>query len=342
LSELADYAQFDPFRRPDWRFARVLQLVDQQPPARCTKHDDDYIRQARTFIVRWRNKPQQHPQLLRENPGLCYAYQLHERAADEPEPAFLVQARLLARQDPAEIAHYLGTIPQTIHWYEKLFFNVTDRLDRRDWITKHVLIPALTNAQALRSTPNGTFRQDNWARPFLDGTLKLFAYFGGPLVLDVLIAGFEYGKPLQSLDDLPDWFDRQWTLTIRRRSHQAALQFEVNRFNVMELFSAHQQIMALAQREDNPQQQRSRIEQHIQNLLDDLPFAVGSAGVRIVEGTPLAQYDNDAAELRDRDLFTTQHGQPLSANRLTALPPPPSRVSASVQEEPHADAPAAQ
>jgi len=334
LTKPLSYQDFNPFRRPTWRLERVLHLVDQQPPARCTKDDDRYVRQARTFWCRHRAAQSESAKnkLFRENPGLFYAYEIHERSAEEPETAYLLQARILARQDDATIASYLATLPQTVDWYEKVFFNVRDRLDQRDWITKHVLVPAFLQ-QAL---PAKLQQVDSLARPFLDGTLKLFAYFGGPVVLDVMISGFEQRPLVDSNENLAAWLDEQWSLAIRRRSYQSALSCPINKFNVMDLFSVHAQIISLAQREDSPSQQRTLLERHIQSLLDDLPFATGTAGVKMVEATPLASYEEEAAELRDQELFAVQHGQSLRRERLTSLPPPRRRSTAAVQEEHHA------
>jgi hypothetical protein len=44
--------------------------------------------------------------------------------------------------------------PETIDWYEAVFFNVRDRLDNRDWITKQVLLP-VDHAAARRQEEGG-------------------------------------------------------------------------------------------------------------------------------------------------------------------------------------------
>jgi GAF domain-containing protein len=49
--------------------------------------------------------------------------------------ALEVQARLLARHSPEEIARITPLPAEAVATYEALFFNVVDRLDARDWIT---------------------------------------------------------------------------------------------------------------------------------------------------------------------------------------------------------------
>lgn len=323
-----DYQRFNVFRRPDWRLERVLKIIDRLPtPGRCSGRDDTYIRQARNFFLRWRAKsPDEREELFWENPGLFYAYQIHEKAEEEPEPAMFIQARLLARQSHKAIADCVSTRPETIDWYEKLFFNIADRLENRDWVTKHVLLPAIMKNHGAAPTKSDgevlVFKDSAVARPFLDASLKLFAYFGGQHIVDIMITGFQSGKPLVSPDEMSAWFDHHWSMTIRRRSHQAAIQFEVNKYNVMELFAVHTQIMAIEKSADNQEQQRTTTERHIKAMLDDLPFVVGDDGEKVTQGTALAIYDAEAAELRDEELLRVQHGEKVNSDRLEALPPP--------------------
>lgn len=325
-----DYQRFNVFRRPDWRLERVLKIIDRLPnPGRCTSRDDNYVKQARNFLLRWRAKgsEEEREELFWENPGLFYAYQIHERAEDEPEPAMFIQARLLARQGHKEIAECISTCPETIDWYEKLFFNVSDRLQNRDWITKHVLLPSIMKNHGVMpaKADDGEvlpFKDSTVAKPFLDASLKMFAYFGGQYIVDIMITGFQQGKPLVSPDEMSAWFDHHWSMTIRRRSHQAALQFEVNKYNVMELFAVHTQIMALEKSEESQEQQRTATERHIKAMLDDLPFAVGDDGEKMARGTVLGYHDTQAAELRDDELLRAQHGEKVAQDVLESLPPP--------------------
>lgn len=329
-----DFQRFNVFRRPDWRFERVLKIVDRLPtPGRCTRRDDGHVRAARNFLLRWRAREtdDEREELFWENPGLYYAYQIYEKTEEEPEPAMILQARLLADQTSRQIADSLSTTPEAVDWYERLFFNVRDRLRHRDWITKHVLLPALMNNHKLTPQSPGDnaglpFRDSTVARPFLDASLKLFAYFGGTHLVDVMITGFQSGKPLTSPEDMANWFDHHWSMTIRRRSHQAAMQFEINKYNVMELFGVHTQIMALERSEDSQEVQRTATEKHIKALLDDLPFGVGDDGAEIVRGQPLEAYDAQAYELRDDELMRVQHGAAFEdGDALKALPPPRKR-----------------
>jgi hypothetical protein len=87
-----------------------------------------------------------------------------------------VEARILARQSDAEVADACGLDRATVTAYEMAFFCVRDRLAARDWITAQAI--------GLEFPPADVGRV--W---------KYFAYYGGPLTLEVFIP-VSLGKPL--------------------------------------------------------------------------------------------------------------------------------------------------
>lgn len=331
-----EFEKYNLFRTPDWRIARVLEMLDRFPtPGRCTWRDDAIVKQARKFVACWRacaDDQERRVKLFAGNKGLFFAYQLHENAENNPEQLLQIQARILARQSYEEIADAAGTHPETVDWYEKVYFNVTDRLDQRDWISKHVLIPAFVRnaghpaVHDIDGISVKPFTDSTVARPFFDATLKLFAYFGGRHVVDILLNGLPVGKPCRSQDDMEQWFDAGWAVTMRRRSHQAAMQFDVNRYNVMELFAVHTRIIEIEKSADNQASQRSTTERHIKAMLDGIPWAVGDDGERMAQGTALGEFDKAAAELRDDEVLqvAATNGKGNSTSSLEMLPALPA------------------
>ena len=115
----ADFERFNLFRKPEWRFDRVRSLLEGQPtPKRCTSRDDSYVKTARNFLLRWKNKEDDgsRRQLFYENPGLYYAFDLYERSTEDPTYPFIIQARLLAGMTSEEIAEVMPTTSETIDW----------------------------------------------------------------------------------------------------------------------------------------------------------------------------------------------------------------------------------
>src|ERR1700677_3869694 len=140
--------KYNPSLRPEWRFNRVLEMVDRPTanPGRSTTRDDIYVKSLRRFILRYRysDDPQARNVLWHENPGLYWAFELYELKVDNLDhKAALIEARILAGQSDEDIAQELGTMPEVPEWYEALFFNVRDRLGNLDWIMDAVLYPAL-------------------------------------------------------------------------------------------------------------------------------------------------------------------------------------------------------
>ena len=300
--------------------------MDRFPvPGRCSRHDDEFVRQARTFVLRRRvtaGDPAAEANLWFETPDLYYAYEFYERLAEEPESAMFLEARLLSGQSFETIAEAMCITPGTVKWYEALFFNVADRLRHRDWITRQVLIPALIQVATVPADP---FHDQRMVKPFLDGSLKMFAYFGGPHVVDVMLSGFKPGAPALTPDDLNGWFDRQWATTVRRRSTQAAMKFEINRYNVTEVFAVHAKIVELDRADDKGDAGQTAHEKAVKSLLEHIPFAAGADGGEPHRGTLVPAMDEKAFELRDVELLKLASGQAVEGlvdDCPLALPPP--------------------
>lgn len=326
MSTVLSYAEFQKhnfFRQPDWRWSRVLELCRRNPVGHCSKRDDRFVKQAKAFYQAYVRTEDavDRTRLFWDEPGLYYAFELNDKATTDPEGAFYIQARLLARQTNAQIAKELSTIPETVEWYERLYFNVAEYLDCRDWITKQVLTPAIVRSQYVKVAPlpldddednkpqrSVLMRDNEIAHPFLDGSLKLLAYFGGNQVVDLMLHGMQTGKALQSMSDFSTWIDGHWKNVIRRRSLQAAATFEINRYNVMELFAIHTKIMELESSEEAQNANRSTHERHITALIDEIPWGTGAAGKKMIAGTVLGRLDERAGELRDDEVLRIAGG----------------------------------
>lgn len=304
----------DPFLRPNWRHERVLKMLGMVPPERCTRYDDPWIKEYKKFLAQWRKAEYQRERLMHEYPGLYYAYRLHENAYAEPELCLMIQARLLAGYTPKEIAHDCKTIPETIEWYEKLFFNVADFLEHNDWIVKNVLIPSVTNFIVQPEVVDADDRRvPEIVKPYLDMTIKMFSYFGGPLLCDIMINGFKRNNRLENLEDLSNYMNENFMLQLERRSLQAVTKFEINRYNVMELLNMHSNIIAMKKADKNDQTQRNELEKHIYAMMTAFPWAAGLHGAKKYEGTPMGTYDKSAIELNSSELVEVGMGNPVAS-----------------------------
>ncbi len=169
---LADLDLLAPDRKPDWRYRRVLAWIGSGRMRRNAGHDH-YVRLMREWLVRRHLAGSEgaRRRLEADFAGPAGAMWIHEKA--DPMSRLRVECRILAGESDAEIGAKEGVPPESVLWYEKLFFHVRDRIEASDWIVH----------QVLEAQSGGFFPTDEQA-------LKAFAYFLGPAVLDALLTGF--------------------------------------------------------------------------------------------------------------------------------------------------------
>lgn len=311
----------DPFLRPNWRHERVVKMLASVPPERCKRYDDQWIKGYKKFLFQWNKSEDNRDKLLYEDPGLYFAYLLHDRMFVEPEMRLMIEARLLSGMPHNSIANECKTIPETIKWYERLFFNVADFLPHHDWILKHVLLPASDrfieepedDADDFKSKPSNEV-----VKPHLDMTLKFFAYYGGPIVCDLMISGFRRDKKVTSHEELPDYFHEQFMSQVMRRSAQAAGQFAINQYNVMELFATHTRIIEIQRSVENQEDRHNEFEKHVNAMLTELPWTVGRESAKLYEGSKIGVFDSGAAELNEEELMLFGSGKEPESSRGVA------------------------
>lgn len=259
----------NPFRTPEWRADRAMALSGSAPRLRPARSDDIYVREYAKFLNRYMHAgesltPAQQQELYARNASLYYAQMMHFH--NDFEWRAMLQARLLTRESYKEIAKRFGTVPEAIEWYAAIFFDVKDRLDCHDWIVKSVMGTAMDRAANREGTM--TDHQRNL-------TYKLFGYYGGPLVLDVIISGFTRDPfPTQS-SEIPRWLDSTIKNLLRSRAATAARVFEVNRFNVMQLFELELAIISSdIQAKSLETGVQSPIAKGVEMLLKQAPWAL--------------------------------------------------------------------
>jgi hypothetical protein len=293
----------DPFLQPFWRHERVLGMLEQWPPERCKRYDDEWVQGYRTFLFKWNKGGSQRNELLHINPGLFYAYKLFLSRLHDPELSLIIEARLLAGMSYGDIAHENKTMPETIAWYEKLFFNVTDFLAHHDWILRNILLPASDRSVDATNVQENDKAPKFEVKPHFDMTLKFFAYYGGPILCDFMLSGFKRNQKLTDAKDIDDWLDQQWANQIRRKSAQAAGQLRVNSFNVMELFITHGKLIEVQKNIESRQDRHNEFEKHVNAMLTELPWNVGAESEKLYAQTALGRYDKGAAELDSAEIM---------------------------------------
>ncbi len=102
--------------------------------------------------------------------------------------------------------------------------------------------------------------------------------------------------------------------------------FEINKYNVMELFATHTRIIEVQQNAEASEDKRSLIERHIHAMLTEIPWTVGNDSKEVFEGTVIGDYDKMAAELRDDELMLITAGErPHGIEEIPGLRIPTTR-----------------
>jgi hypothetical protein len=166
---------FSPF----WRLLRASYRIEHGLAADASI-DDDGVEAARDLLAAVEsNDMSAVPEAVRA----AYALWVEDR-----EPRGLVEAQLLTSRSFDEIATACSLTEPVVRIYSQIFFDVRSRLQFRDWVM----------SLAVRSHPLNDF-----AGPQPGGVWKFFAFVGGELVLDVIVA-------VTSDRPLPDWLARQF------------------------------------------------------------------------------------------------------------------------------------
>ncbi len=276
---LYKYQHHNPCRPIDWRYQRVVEVVrDGQPGSRS--QDDDKMRTGYQFLRQWdAAKTKAEKELLfLKYPALTYAYQLHSRRSAQ-QIRFVIEARLLAGESDEEIAEKVATLPQTVYWYEALFFCVRDRLNYTDYIVDVIRKQATRRKAAPR-----------------EATIQMLGYFGGPVVLEHALYGFGIGERPAELANLAAFYDRIQSARLRVQAVAAAMDMEVDQHNVMPLLETHRRLMEM-DRETNQDGSTPELLQAVDGMLSSLKWEVGRRFPGTRKPTLLDEFKETAVEL---------------------------------------------
>ena len=314
-NRLAELIKFDPRRSPRWRYERIRQLLDARPHPRqpVRGQDDEHVREGRRFILAWEELGRQirsrDPMVLRDarkqlypmNPELYFAFDMFV-AADAERNRNEMEARILAKQTNEKIAEEMVGLPGTVDWYERLFFNVRDRLHNRGYIVNRVICPSILDG--------------GWQNLNLEMSTKFFGYFAGPIILDAVLHQYDQGTAIPSAaTDISDpFFDSHFGSQIKRRSAEASNHFEINKYNVMELFEIHGKLIELTKKAKEENEQLSTIEQNVQVTLQGINFCAGERRQAALASSPLKPYYGQTGELRSHEMLAIAGGDSSSVD----------------------------
>ena len=161
------------YRAPDWRDAEAQRLVQEGLLPSPRLHDKETTRLAHFYRQRQRCLTEfDLAAIYTSARHVSEAVELHELPCHGPR--CVLEALVLADEQPGRIASRMGTTTQVVEVFEKAFFDIRSRLSRHDFVINHCI--GLQNVAANR--------QD-----FACTAMKFFSYVAGVECIDLFTFG---------------------------------------------------------------------------------------------------------------------------------------------------------
>lgn len=252
---LLDVRRPSPLRPPAWRWLRALALrATATKPTR--RHDCWYL----STLMRFQEalaKCQSDEDISRVaycKPGLYEAYETYY--AESESCRVELEARILAREGREQIARKLAMPADAIVWYERAFFNVSDRLDAPSFIVRNCLDGNVHELQG---------EED------LGVLIRLVGYRLGTAALDDVLYGFSGRERPGSRSELAQVFDssvfRKYRVKMALVVHLAPVDDPKAAARLFKLFL---RLRALEERREHRQREHADITKNIDVAYDRL------------------------------------------------------------------------
>jgi len=328
-NNVALYNRHNPRRLPRWRFDRIRYLLDNnEAGGKARPHaaeDDEVTNLGYQFMRMWEDTSkldldpvdlERHRQLtiFDENPGLYLAFEMYNAPKDDVMRNH-TEAHILAGRSDQEIGSITDQTPDTIEWYEKVFFNVRTKLNIRSYI----------DAQVLAKATNCGLQNLN-----LMLLNKFWGYYGGPYMLDAFLNGMpkSVAQPGPNTD-MQKYVVESQNLDLVKFSADSTKALgpgDVNSFNYFDLINTQNQIISLVEAAKAETGNTTPLEETVAAVLGGLNWVVGASRQQVLANSNLGAYMGHAAEPRADDQLRIAAGlsvdytpEDLAARKL---PPP--------------------
>ncbi len=286
-----------PYRPVDWRWERSKYLRELGITKVSRKYDDSYVMKAKQFqedLASCGNELDRYT-LLEKDEDLYYAYELWDSSDYENgnkkwevNPArYEIEARILAGESFEFIAQKICTTSKAIKWYERLFFNVNDRLLNTGYVLNQVL--------------GVSVHRDLGTRDFAL-IWKLLGYFSGSVVLDSYITGFISDDKPTKRENVEEYFKDMARSTLSVKAAISAKTVPVNSYTqcqILEMYSRFKEVEATV----DPAQVKNTMLANIGIMMGQIPFAVGRDPNEAMNTTTVQYLTTGSTEPRAHELL---------------------------------------
>lgn len=273
-----------PMRPVDWRWERARIIRETQKKISRKSKEDDFTVLALRFqkkLFKCKNDYDRFD-LIDKHPDIYFAYAIHNEDDKKITIRSEIEARILANETSEKIADRCGCSIETIDLYEKLFFNVREKLKNTTYILHQVMGPAIHK---------GMYERDH------DLLWKLYGYFCGSAVLDALTTTFTNPVKPETPEQVDALFVDDTRAVMRRKAAIAARTVSVNDQTQLRILEIYAQFLEIEKEAEGGASGESLIMNNIETMMLALPWATGSNAAG-VNNRLIQHYDNQAAELR--------------------------------------------
>ncbi len=220
--------QIDPMRAPRWRADLAIRIVQQgagsvHPGASEDEYVEKYVQLLKVLSAAEAERSD-FQQVRLSMPHLFGAHSLYY--SQDGLCRSVLEAWLLTSESFDQIAKRCGLDALCVEAYESTFFNVKDRLRATDWVTKSIHDSVAGSALE----PGDAMTEDD-----IGLLLRLFGYFGGPLILEHLIGAIVPEKSMGIKNEIFAGSDDTLVQTIALRAAASLQHFSLNARNSLRL-----------------------------------------------------------------------------------------------------------
>ena len=285
----------DPLRPPDWRWLRANWLRNNGKW--CRKAIDDpetkLIKRYQTAKALCTSELQLE-RLMYKMPGLFHAEQFHGR--EDLDLRWEMEARFLARESFEDIAKKIGVAVEVVFWYERAFYNVTEKLDNQSYI----------GTVAMRKSIHRGINERDY-----DLLWKMLGYACGPLMVDSVTRKLAGAQRVDATDQVDATKRTLIDSVMADKALTTVMTMHVS-YNQGVILDYYARILEIAKDSGKGGDITAMITTNINAALTALPFSTERPAVAAPQ---LAYYDNQSAELRADELLAVGMGQDSQALR---------------------------
>lgn len=295
---MLDYAYSNPWRKPNWRWGRALGIVEGMQPGTTRRRDGElgyyWIKKAVKYLTAANAAQDEFTKmsLALDEPAMFWSRWAFEQ---EKHPAkWIMEARIMARASSQNIAYHANCGQEIVDTYEALFFDVRDKLDRRDYVNSAIFGDDVQTG--IQERKYGIL----W---------KILGYAGGPHVLDAAMSKLTSPSWVNQPAHVSNFFQDVALTTMKKKAAIATMTVSVNANTQLDLLATFVKFVEIERTTESQGKVQDQIMEDLTSVLKALPWK--RAGVAGPPPGPSYDYDMSSVELTCDQLLLLGSGQPL-------------------------------